>query len=137
MSKESKNIRNIWGDEGPMLFKANLLGTKLRVERYPNTVCTWHRILYLRENKEVYRITLIDTCKKTKNNEYIDTGIRKEYFFDRKFRQYQGDRFCFIEYADFWEKNKRCPLDKELDRLGLEKRIAEGYKRFAYKIAKN
>lgn len=136
--ERERKIRSIWvngNPDGPMLFKRNLFGTKLRIERYPNTVYTWHRILYLKEGKEVYRITLIDTCIRTKNNEYIDTGIRKEYFFNKKFRQYKGDRFCFVEYADFWKENKRFPLDKELGRIGLEKKIAEGYKRFAYKIA--
>ena len=137
--ERERKIRSIWvngNPDGPMLFKANLLGEKLRVERYPNSVCTWNRILYLKEDKEVYKITLNNKYKTIKNS-IIDLGVRKEYFFGKKIRQYTGNKFCFVEYVDFWGKNKRFPLDKELDNLGLEKKIAEGYKKFAYKIVKS
>lgn len=135
--EEERKIRSLWvkgNPDGPMLFKAKLLGIKLRVERYPNSVCTWHRILYLKEGNEVYKITLDHRYKRAENNT-IDVGIRKEYFFGKKIRQYVGDQFCFMEYADFWGKNKRFPSDKEINRIGLEKKIAESYKKLAYKIA--
>ena len=121
-------------DEKPMLFKANLLGIKLRIERYPNSFCFWQKILYLKEGRGIYKITLDNKFKTIKKNT-IDIGIRTEYFFNKKFRRYKGDRFCFIEYVYFWERNKKFPSDKDLSRLGLEKKIAEQYKKFAYKIA--
>lgn len=121
-------------DEMPMILKGDVMGVKVKIERYPNTWCLWEKIRYLKEGKEVYRITLNNRYKEAKGKT-LDIGIRKEYFFGRLFREYKSDQFCFVEFCDFWENHKRFPNNKELAKFGLKKDIAKGYEKFARKIA--
>ena len=113
-------------EEKPLIFRLNMLGTELTVERYPHsiTLCDWDRIRYLKDGREVYRLM-----------KPLGKETRREYFFGRKFRQWKRDRFCFVEYSVFWQKHKRFPNTNELARFGLERRIADCYEKLAQRIA--
>jgi hypothetical protein len=108
-----------------MILKQDLFGIELKVERYPNTWCVWKQSIYYKKNKEVYRV----------NKD--DKGIRREYFFKQKtpFREWKGDKFCFVEYLEFIEQIKRWPsVDEVYSEFGLDKNIAGKYNRFILKI---
>jgi len=112
-------------EKKPMILRQDLFGIELKVERYPNTWCIWKTVVYYNKNKEVYRLTK------------DDKEIRREYFFKEKipFREWNGDKFCFVEYLNFIEKIKRWPEVKELvSKFKLDENIAENYNRFAFRI---
>ena len=104
-------------EEKPMILKQDLFGIELKVERYPPTWCIWKQLIYYKKDKEVYRLT--------KDNE-----IRKECFFKEKtpFREWKGDKFCFVEYLHFIKKIKTWPdLNEVISKFGLDKKIAKRY----------
>lgn len=104
--------------EEKMILKQDLFGIELKVERYPNTWCVWKQLIYYKENKEVYRL----------NKD--DNGIRREYFFKEKnpFREWKGDKFCFVEFLHFIEKIKRFPdVDEVYSKFKLDKKITGKY----------
>ena len=134
-SKRDSNETMRGPEEKATIYRLNLLGARICIKRYPyDTWCFWTKIRFLKEGEEFYSISL-DSRYKTVHGESIDLGIRREYFFNKQFRQYKGNQFCFVEFAEFWHTHKRFPNNEELVKFGLDKRLADKYKRLAGRIA--
>jgi len=109
--------------------KFTLFNKNLSVERYG--LCFWTKIRFLDKSEEVYRLTLDNACAGEQGK---DLMTRREYLFKRPFREYRGNRFCFVEYCTFCSEEGRFPNDNELAAFGLERGMADSYRKFVKKI---
>jgi|SRR3989338_421575 len=95
-------------------------GAELLLKRY-GTFCGWNRITLERGSREVYEIVL-------------QGETRQEFFFGEHFRQYQGNRFSFVEYIDIAAQKGTLPNREEIASHAVEPDIAEAYERYASRI---
>jgi hypothetical protein len=104
----------------------NLLGKDLTCERYG--FCNWSKICLLDGNREVYRLA---------RKKYCDPK-RKEYFFGRKFREYTGNRFCFVEYWTLVLGLNEIPQAEAVsEACNVREKTVRAYERFARRITGN
>lgn len=89
-------------------------GVKLRLDK-TGSMCCWNEFVMRRgQSEEVYRLTK-------------EEDIRREYFFNDLFRQYNGDKLCFIEYIQALIGKRDLPSITELRGLGFGMRYAQSY----------
>lgn len=102
-----------------------LLGKQLIYRKWG--FCYPHRIELIKEEKVVYRWDK-EEYRRDKENQ-----TRREYFFGRKKRTYEGDQFCFCEYCGIALRKKRVPTDRDIKNK-LEHSVAEMYEHYLRRI---
>ncbi len=101
-------------------WRFSVEGIELVLKRY-GTFCGWNMITLERDSSEVYQIM-------------HEGEIRQEFFFGEHFRQYQGDRFSFVEYIDLAAQRGTLPDTGEIISHGVESDIAEAYQKYASRM---